>query len=116
MQQSPHKSVTTLTRTSLISFTALEIANELTMASSDLFANVNPIDFLVKNRTFTSLEATVTRFNLVSNWVAQEVLEEAKIGHRTKIIKLFVEVALVCFHHRSHHSLCSDLSHSKQLC
>lgn len=46
-----------------------------------------------KNKRTPHISRLVRRFNLVSRWVATEILKEDRVGQRAKIIKHFLKIA-----------------------
>ena len=85
---------------SIFSCDAEEIARQLTIMEFDLFANINPYEFL--NQAWTKSDAdqrapniiaVTKRFNEIAMWIAKSILEVKSIRARSKRVAKLIDVA-----------------------
>jgi RasGEF domain/RasGEF N-terminal motif len=82
----------------LLSLQPLEVAQQMSLIEFALFRAIQPHECLPRGSRgkAPSVEAIISRFNLVSNWVATEVLMPTSTKQRVAVLKHFVQVALKC--------------------
>jgi RasGEF domain/RasGEF N-terminal motif len=78
----------------------IEVAQDLTLSSHQLFQSVVPVEMMngVWHRPEAAtlcpnLVAVIDRFNLLSFWVATEMVSERDLERRVKLLKRFINVA-----------------------
>lgn len=75
-------------------FNALELARQLTLLESKLFADIKPEQLLVVGQKKSdSLTAASTLSNQITGWVADSILGEQDLKKRTLLLKYFIKVA-----------------------
>lgn len=75
-------------------FNALELARQLTLLESKLFADIKPDQLLiVGQKKSDSLTAASTLSNQITGWVAESILGEQDLKKRTMLLKYFIKVA-----------------------
>lgn len=80
-------------------FDTLELARQLTIMESKLFANVAPEDLLMTGKkTIPALKALSTLSNQITGWVADSILNEQDAKHRAALVKFYIKLADKCLH------------------
>jgi len=87
----------------LLDLHPVEVARQLTLIESHLFKQIQPKECLNQawNRPALKPQAPnilnlIDRFNQVSRWVQSEVVHEATVRTRAKVLRRFIEVAWAC--------------------
>ncbi|TRY68125.1 hypothetical protein DNTS_025219 [Danionella cerebrum] len=86
----------------LLSLSSVEIANQLSARNYLLFSSIEPTDYISDLFKLRPQEPPINLRNfegLVNQetfWVATEVVQEANLAKRVKIIKHFIKIALHC--------------------
>ncbi|TXT10899.1 hypothetical protein VHUM_01650 [Vanrija humicola] len=80
-------------------FDTLELARQLTIMESKLFANVAPEDLLMTGKkSIPALKALSTLSNQITGWVADSILNEQDAKHRAALVKFYIKLADKCLH------------------
>lgn len=82
---------------SILDFDTLELARQLTIMESKLFAAVAPEDLLMTGRKpVPELKALSTLSNQITGWVADGILNEQDAKHRAALLKFYIKLADKC--------------------
>jgi len=88
---------------SALDFHPEELARQLTLIESELYRAIKPWEFLNqawakkdKFKRAPRIMALIDRFNLVSKWVATEILHCNVLKNRVSVMRHFIEVAHKC--------------------
>jgi hypothetical protein len=92
-----------ITTSSILHYKSNDIAIELTLICFSIFKKCRAKEFLnlnwsksTKNILSPNVVRMIVRSNLVSSWVAQEILNQENIKERAEYLKLFIKVANDC--------------------
>jgi hypothetical protein len=89
------------TKAAVLDLDANQVFRQLTMIELDLFKKIRPLDLYYKSKGMLdkapNLKELIERFNTVSYWVATEICVCRDIRTRTNVLKLFINVAQLCF-------------------
>uniref|UniRef100_A0A8C1L607 Rap guanine nucleotide exchange factor 2 n=1 Tax=Cyprinus carpio TaxID=7962 RepID=A0A8C1L607_CYPCA len=86
----------------LLSLSSMEIANQLSARNYLLFSGIEPTDYITDlfklhpQEPPTNLRNFEDLVNQETFWVATEIVQEANLAKRVKIIKHFIKIALHC--------------------
>src|SRR3990167_5926144 len=96
------QNVTANNKSNILTYSAKELARQLTLIEYRLFAAINPSECVSQHWMSKNKEALapnilkmISRFNDVSNWVASEIVKCTDLGTRTQILKHVIEIAEV---------------------
>lgn len=79
---------------SILDFDTLELARQLTIMESKLFAAVAPEDLLMTGKkAVPELKALSTLSNHITGWVADGILNEQDAKHRAALLKFYIKLA-----------------------
>lgn len=82
---------------SILDFDTLELARQLTIMESKLFAAVAPEDLLMTGKkAVPELKALSTLSNQITGWVADGILNEQDAKHRAALLKFYIKLADKC--------------------
>lgn len=88
-------------------FDTLELARQLTIMESKLFAAVVPEDLLqAGKKSVPELKALSTLSNQITGWVTDVILHELDTKHRGALLKFFIKLADVSSHGVLSYGLC----------
>ncbi|KAI8924487.1 ras guanine nucleotide exchange factor domain-containing protein [Entophlyctis helioformis] len=95
----------------------LELARQLTLLESELFASIQPSEFLSKAwsaekgrpSTFVHVNALISLSNNISSWVAATILGEPDLRKRAKTMSQFITIAEKCSMLNNYNGLVSIL-------
>lgn len=92
-----------VTEPTLIDFSPLEIARQLTLIESELYRAIKPWELLNqswakkdKEKRAPRVLAMINRFNVVSNWVATIIVQTSELRVRASLQKHIIEIAYHC--------------------
>jgi hypothetical protein len=82
------------TNISILDFDTVELARQLTIMESKLFAAVAPEDLLMTGKkSVPELKALSTLSNQITGWVADNILNEQDAKHRAALLKFYIKLA-----------------------
>ncbi|KAL1410412.1 Ras guanine nucleotide exchange factor bud5 [Vanrija albida] len=85
------------TNVPITDFDTLELARQLTIMESKLFADVAPEDLLMTGKkAIPALKALSTMSNQITGWVADGILNEQDAKHRAALVKFYIKLADKC--------------------
>lgn len=100
----------------LLNLSSSTIATHLTLIEAELFANIQPPEFLYgawkmeEQEKAPNLREIVQRFNQTGRWVATTILKEENSKNQTKLISKFIKVAQKMQQLRNYHGTFEMLS------
>eukprot|EP01102_Stenamoeba_stenopodia_P020851 TRINITY_DN826_c0_g8_i3.p1 TRINITY_DN826_c0_g8~~TRINITY_DN826_c0_g8_i3.p1 ORF type:complete len:865 (+),score=193.10 TRINITY_DN826_c0_g8_i3:912-3506(+) len=87
-------------RIELLSISAIDAAQQLTLIEHQMFQEINPPDCIKRSDggslVSSAIEAMIGRFNYVSEWVSTEVVMTPNIKQRVAVLKRFITIANKC--------------------
>ena len=82
------------TNVNITEFDSIELARQLTIMESNLFAQVAPEDLLqTGKKIIPELKALSTLSNQITGWVADNILNEQDAKKRASLLKFYIKVA-----------------------
>ena len=96
------QNVTAANKMQMDTYSAKELARQLTLIEYRLFAAINPSECIAqhwmskrKEELAPNILKMISRFNHVSNWVASEIVKCTDLAQRTKILRFVIEMCEV---------------------
>jgi len=90
--------ITPICKIDLMNDSPIELARQLTLIEFGMWERIDIFDYLLQDLNDSqAMNATIERFNRVSNWVATEIVKVPIAKKRAFIIKQFISIAQACF-------------------
>lgn len=83
----------------ILSMNPLEIAQQFTILEAEMFQEIDPVQCISSSsrKSSSGIQRLIERFNIVSRWIATEIVMEPVLKKRVNIVKFFIDIAEVNF-------------------